>query len=283
MTPIILTADDFGFDVAINEAVEQAHKEGVLTAASLMVSGAAAGDAISRARRMSSLAVGLHIVLVQGTPVLPPRDIPALVRADGTFRDSLGAAGFHYFFHPRARRQLTAEIGAQFEAFRATGLTLDHVNAHNHLHLHPTISAIILSIGRQFGMRAVRLPYEPLLPSWHAAGHGLGTRAAATATLAPWIALLRRRLRNAGIKFNDFVFGLHDSGRMREDLVLNQLRHWPSGIGELYFHPATRRTAAIARALPAYRCEDELHALTSSKLRAVLNRAGLRPVAFADL
>ena len=69
----------------------------------------------------------------------------------------------------------------------------------------------------------------------------------------------------------------------REGLLLNQLRNWPSGIGELYFHPTGRRTAAIERAMPGYRGEDELHALTSSKLRAALKRAELRPAAFADL
>ena len=204
MTPIILTADDFGFDVAINEAVEQAHREGTLTAASLMVSGPAAYDAISRARRMSSLAVGLHIVLVQGTPVLPPRHIPALVRADGTFRNSLGAAGFQYFFYPHVRGQLVAEISAQFEAFRATGLALDHVNAHNHLHLHPTISSIILSIGRKFGMRAVRLPYEPLL---RVLGVRLDVASPNSSTgyrrSRSVDHTVRRKLRNAGIEFND--------------------------------------------------------------------------------
>ena len=86
MKRLIVTADDFGASLAVNEAVEQAHREGILTAASLMVAGDAAADAVARARAMPSLGVGLHLVLVEGRPVLPPESIPALVDQTGRFR-----------------------------------------------------------------------------------------------------------------------------------------------------------------------------------------------------
>ncbi|HWI86985.1 MAG TPA: ChbG/HpnK family deacetylase, partial [Sphingomonas sp.] len=72
MKQLIVTADDFGVADAVNGAVEQAHRDGILTAASLMVSGAAAADAVTRARRLPKLGVGLHVVLVDGRPILPP-------------------------------------------------------------------------------------------------------------------------------------------------------------------------------------------------------------------
>ena len=68
---LIVTADDFGAAREVNEAVELAHTRGILTAASLMMSGAAVGDAVARARRLPALRVGLHLVLVDGAPVLP--------------------------------------------------------------------------------------------------------------------------------------------------------------------------------------------------------------------
>ena len=74
---LIVTADDFGAAVEVNEAVEAAHRTGILTAASLMVSGAAAGDAVARARRNPNLRVGLHLVLVEGRPTLPAAAVPA--------------------------------------------------------------------------------------------------------------------------------------------------------------------------------------------------------------
>ena len=122
-----MTGDDFGLTVSVNEAVEIAHRDRVLRAASLMVGGSAAEDAVERARRLPGLRVGLHLVLVEGRPVLPPAQLPDLVDADGEFSRDLVAAGFRFFFRPGARRQLAAEIRAQFEAFRATGLGLDHV------------------------------------------------------------------------------------------------------------------------------------------------------------
>ena len=161
MKGLIVTADDFGIAAEVNEAVEEACRNGILTAASLMVGGAAAEDAIARARRLPGLKVGLHLVLVEGRPVLPAADIPDLVAPDGSFRTDMVQAGIDIFFRPKVRRQLAAEIAAQFAKFRDTGLPLDHVNAHKHFHLHPTIAGLIIEIGQSFGMTAARIPKEP--------------------------------------------------------------------------------------------------------------------------
>jgi hopanoid biosynthesis associated protein HpnK len=280
---LIVTGDDFGLAESINAGIEEAHRQGILTAASLMVGAAAAADAAERARRLPSLRVGLHVVLVEGRPVLPPAAVPDLVDERGEFSSRLVRAGFAYFFRPRVRRQLAAEIRAQFAAFRATGLPLDHVNAHNHMHLHPTLLALILAVGREFGLAAVRVPYEPPLVSWRAARTGLVRRVATAALLSPWIALLRRRLRRAGLKSNRFAFGLYDSGNMRPELVVRLLDRLPEGVSEIYFHPATARSPEIDRYMPAYRHQAELAALTSSSAREALRAGGVRRIAFSDL
>ena len=137
MKQLVVTADDFGLAREVNEAVEEAHRGGILTAASLMVGGAAAADAVRRAKAMPSLRVGLHLVLVEGRPMLPAAAIPDLVDANGNFRDDMARAGAAIFFQSNVRRQLEEEVEVQFEAFRATGLPLDHVNTHKHFHLHP--------------------------------------------------------------------------------------------------------------------------------------------------
>jgi hopanoid biosynthesis associated protein HpnK len=282
VTRLILTADDFGIALPVNEAVERAHRDGVLGAASLMVGGAAAEDAVLRARRMPDLRVGLHLVVVEGRPVLPPEAIPDLVDARGELPADLFAAGLRFFFLPRVRRQLEAEIRAQFEAFRKTGLDLDHVNAHDHMHLHPTVLAILLRVGREFGMRAVRVPWEPRAPAGGRGARGLGARAA-DAALAPWIALLRARVRRAGLRSNDFVLGLRDSGAMDEARVLALLDALPEGVGEIYFHVATHRCPEIDRHAPAYRPLDELAALTSRRVREALERREVARIGFRDL
>ena len=279
MRRLIVTADDFGRDIAINEAVEAACRDGILSSASLMVAAPAAADAVARARRLPGLRVGLHLVLIDGSPVLPHEEISGLVGPDGRFADNQIRAGLRYFFAPGVRRLLAAEIGAQFEAFRATGLALDHVNAHQHMHLHPTVARLVVEIGRSYGMRAVRLPAEPVAVLRRAfpGGHHR------TPAYRPVIAALRRRLRRAGLAVNDHVFGIAWSGAMVEERVLGLLPHLPPGVSELYFHPATRQTPALAAAMPGYRHTEELAALLSPDVRQRIAELGIELIGYGDL
>ena len=110
---------------------------------------------------MPDLQVGLHLVVIEGAAVLWPAEIPDLVDAQGWFPSRQFGLGFNYAVRPRSRRQLAAEIRAQFAAFAATGLTLAHADAHKHMHLHPTVGQLMLEIGREFGLSRVRVPAEP--------------------------------------------------------------------------------------------------------------------------
>ena len=161
MQRVVFSADDFGLSESVNEAVERAYRDGALNAASLMVAGPAAADAVRRAQALPGLRVGLHLVVIEGQAVLPPAEIPDLVDASGWFPSDQVRLGVRYFFRPLVRRQLAAEIRAQFAAFAATGLTLDHANAHKHMHLHPTVGRLMLQIGAGFGLHSVRIPAEP--------------------------------------------------------------------------------------------------------------------------
>ena len=283
MKALIITGDDFGLAMPVNEAIIQAHREGALTTASLMVGSEFAHDAIERARENPSLKVGLHLVLVEGNSVLSRDRIPALVNGKKEFSSELVRTGFKYFFYPGIRKQLGDEIRAQFEAFRDTGLPLDHVNAHNHLHLHPTILRLILKVGRDFGLRAVRLPNEPPIRSWKAAGKGLWSRLLSWAFLCPWLAIMKHILRRAEIRYNDNLFGMADSGAMTLDLVLRFIKNLPSGVTELHFHPATRRCREIDATMPEYAHEDEFRALTSKRLLKALQDSGIQIRSFSDL
>ena len=145
---LIVTADDFGLHPAVNQAVEQASRAGVLTAASLMVAAPAAADAIRRARELPGLHVGLHVVLADGRAMLAPELIPDVADRAGRMNSRMFVNGVRFFAFPGIRRQLEAEIRAQFAAFARTGLALDHVNVHKHFHLHPTLLTLLLRIGR---------------------------------------------------------------------------------------------------------------------------------------
>ena len=283
MRKLIVTGDDFGLAVPVNEAIEEAHRRGILTTASLMIGGAAARDAVERAKRLPSLKVGLHLVLVEGRPVLPSREIPDLVDGRGEFSTRLVGAGLNFFFRPGVRRQLATEIRAQFLVFQETGLLLDHVNAHNHMHLHPTVLGLILKVGREFGLRAMRVPYEPVFPSWRASRRGLVSKLAGWMLLYPWIQILKVRLRRAGIRCNDFVFGLNDSGHLHQDIFLRLLSYVPQGVTEIYCHPATRRCAELDRTMPDYEHEQEFKALVSPAVREAIAASGFQRIAFSEL
>jgi hopanoid biosynthesis associated protein HpnK len=270
---VTVTADDFGFATPINEAVEIAHRDGILGAASLMVGGEAAADAVERARRLPTLRVGLHVVVVDGRPVLPRAAVPDLVDAEGRFDSRLLRAGFRFFFLPRVRRQLHAEIRAQCAAFRATGLRLDHVNGHRHMHLHPTVLSAILAAARDDTViPAVRVPAEPLSAARGTSAGRYLAALARTVLLAPWLALMRWRLRRAGVRSNRYVLGLSDSGAMTEDVWLRLLAHLPAGATEIYCHPATSTASPVPLPMPVGRHVAELHALCSARVRAALER-----------
>ena len=236
----------------------------MLTTASLMVGADAADDAIRRARRLPSLRVGLHLVVIEGRATLPAATIPDLVDPrTGWFASDQLRLGVGYYFRPRVRRQLAAEIRAQFEAFRDTGLALDHANAHKHMHLHPTVGAMLIGIGRGYGLGAVRVPSE------RGIGGGFGARA-----LGAWTSVLRRQVRRAGMRTTDRCYGLAWSGAMTAARVHAVLAALPPGTSEIYFHPAARRDAALARLMPGYRHEDELAALVDPATRALLAGRG---------
>jgi chitin disaccharide deacetylase len=269
--------------LAINEAIAEAHVRGILTTASLMVGARFARDAVERARPLPSLRVGLHLVLVEGTPVLSPRNIPDLVDGNGSFSRDLVRSGFRFFFRAGIRKQLEAEIRAQFEAFQKTGLPLDHVNAHNHMHLHPTVLRLLLSVGRDYGLKAVRLPDEPPVRRWKASGKSLVPEVTSYVFLLPWIRLMKRKLRRAGINFNDHVFGMSDSGAMTLDFVQRLMANLPEGVTEIYFHPSKRRCPEIDRDMPDYRHEEEFETLTSQSLLQTIEAAGMQRIAFGDI
>ncbi|HEY4043790.1 MAG TPA: hopanoid biosynthesis-associated protein HpnK [Rhodopila sp.] len=257
---VTFSADDFGLTDAVNGGIERAHRDGVLQAASLMVAAPAAGDAVRIARANPSLRVGLHLVVIEGPAVLPPADIHDLVDGAGQFPSDQFRLGLNYCFRPRVRRQLRAEIHAQFAAFAATGLVLDHANAHKHMHLHPTVGAMMLQEGRTFGLQRIRIPAEP--PAIMAR---CGTPAGwSDHLLYHWTGLLRRQARAAGIATNDYCFGLAWSGHMTTDRIRCLLANLPDGDSEIYFHPAAGRDPVLDRLMPDYEHEAELATLTSS-------------------
>ena len=275
---MIVTADDFGLAPEVNAAVETAHKNGILTAASLMIGAPAAADAVARARRMPSLKVGLHIVLTDGYPVSPALRLPNLVDRSGRLRSDMARASVRIFLDPTVRRQVAYEIAAQFEAFLATGLQLDHVDCHKHWHLHPTIAGLLLDIGQRYGMTALRVPSEPVRVLKLIEKNTSSRLSWVTSTCA---ALLKARVRRRHLLAADRVFGLAWSGAMTETRVAGLLAHLPDGLTEFYFHPATANS--FSGATPGYRYADELAGLVAPRIVSAARSHDIRLIGYSDL
>ena len=232
---LILNADDFGRSHEINRAVIRAHCQGVLNSASLMVAGEAAEEAVDLARAHPSLAVGLHVVAVDGPAVLPPERLPHLVDSSGRFPDAPVSLGLRYAFSAIARRELTEELAAQFQRFTATGLPLSHVDGHQHMHMHPAVFDLLLPLARLYGAKRIRVVRDELSV---AVRHSL-RRLPAKVMAGLFFAALARRCRGhmeLTWPIPHRTYGLFQSGDMNERYLLSVLRH-ADGPSEIYFHP----------------------------------------------
>jgi hopanoid biosynthesis associated protein HpnK len=239
-----------------------------------MVASPGATDAVRRARAMPSLAVGLHIVLVEAKPALPPEQVPDLVGPDGHFRTDMGRLAVDIAFKPRVRAQVAAEITAQFKAFAATGLRLDHVNAHKHFHLHPMIAAALIAIGQKFGALAIRVPTEPV-----AVVNGSSLRRPACRPRAGAVDAGRcAQARRAGMRRRTPCSGRMVRAMTRERLK-SLLARLPEGVVEIYTHPAVANR--FAGHAPGYRYTDELAALIDPDCVAAQRHADHRLGGFA--
>jgi len=268
---LIVNADDFGRSHSINQAVIRAHREGILTTASVMVNEPAFEEAVTLGRENSKLGVGLHLTLLCGHSALPHEKIPGLVDSERRFGDNPVRVGFRYFASRKLRAQLEAEIGAQFEKFHATGLPLDHVNGHLHLHLHPVVFQILMEHAAEWNIRHLRLTWDPFwLNTKLASGHW-----AYRALHAIIHTLLSRRARPAlqsrAIKHTGAVFGLLQNGRVDEQYITRLLPRLPPGDSELYSHPSLDHF------------KHEFDALISPRVKTLMRDLGINLIRYQDL
>jgi hopanoid biosynthesis associated protein HpnK len=268
---LIVNADDFGRSASINQAVIRAHREGILTTASLMVNEPAFEEAVALARENPTLGVGLHLTLLCGHSALPPDDTPGLVNAKGEFSNHPASASVRYFFQRSLRQPLRQEIHAQFQKFRATHLPLDHVNGHLHLHLHPTVFRILMADSGQLGLQRLRLTFDPFRLNLRLASGHFAYRALHAAIFHPLSARARPALARRGIRHTQAVFGLLQNARVDAAYVTRLLPQLPAGDSELYSHPSLDVS------------KHEFDALISPRVREQVQKLGLKLIRYQDL
>jgi hopanoid biosynthesis associated protein HpnK len=278
MKELIINADDFGLSPGANRGIVQAWDQGILTSTSLMVGGAAFEEAVALAKERPGLQVGLHLTLVQGRGVLPRQGLPALVDAMGSFGNDPVLAGMRYFFQKPLRKRLYDEIEAQIVACGQAGIDLSHVDGHLNIHMHPVVFDILCELMPQYGITSFRLSRENLGANLALDRRRVVGKCADAFIFASLARRCRPHLDRLGISYTTEVKGLLNSGRMTEQYLLGALESVGEGVTEIYFHPGCRPCAELDRWMPEYRHDEELGALTSSRVTQKLRQLdiGLR-------
>jgi hopanoid biosynthesis associated protein HpnK len=277
---LIVTADDFGFSREVNAGIIRTHREGVLTATSLMVAGAARDEAAEMARENPNLDVGLHLVVCRGHSVLEPDRLAGIVDAAGDFAASPVAAGMRYFFDRAIGTRLRDEMRAQIELYlKLVDRRLDHLDGHLNFHMHPVIADMLVDLCTEYFIPCVRLPREPVFTTLALARDHAARKVVECVIFRALSRRARRKLHERGIRSTNALFGLHQSGHLTEAYVLGVIARLPPGLTEFYFHPA----ADIGGKSPALEAQSEVAILTSPPLRDALAKQGVRLTNFAEI
>jgi len=266
---LVVNADDFGFTPDVNEGIVEAHREGILTATTLMANGAAFDDAVRWARNVPTLDIGCHLVLVGGKSLVTGGALPETV---GQLLTGL------------ARREIRAyeELRAQVGKIVAAGLRPSHLDTHKHTHLAPPVLDAVARLGAEFGIPWVRRPFDFPLNAMRGAVPVL-KRLTSDA-----LGVMRRRfhrvLAEHGCRTTDHFAGFQITGRFRTAELVELLGIVPEGSTELMCHPGRCGEALRqARTRLKQSREDELKALVAPEVRAALDVYGIELTNYAGL
>lgn len=242
MSRLIINADDFGLTSGVNRAIVELHQAGVLTSTTLMAKAGATPEAIRMALATPALGVGVHVVLVDGEPVLPAREIPSLVDIKtGCFPANLTNFLGRLFTGRIRAAEIEAEAAAQIALLQNSGLRLTHIDTHKHTHMFPPVLKPLLRAARRAGIRAVRNPFEP---EWavRATPRASLTRTAEVIALRRLGPFFRRLIARENMATTDGTIAVAGTGTFNADTVRALLGELPEGTWELVTHPGYNDT-----------------------------------------
>jgi len=238
---LIINADDFGLTDGVNEAILELNAAGALTSATLMATGQSFRSAVHAAFAQTTLDVGCHVVLVDGTPVLPHTQIPSVASADG-FRRTLGEFVKELMLGRIRESEIEAEAVAQIARIQSSGLSVSHVDTHKHTHMFGRVLRPLLRAAVMRGVGAIRNPFEP----------GWSIKATGAAGLARRLQVnvlrtqqrgFRKAVREAGIATTDGAIGVLATGSLDASTLQQLLAAMPDGTWELVCHPGYQDAA----------------------------------------
>jgi hopanoid biosynthesis associated protein HpnK len=276
---LIVNADDFGLTAGVNRAIAELHDAGVLTSTTLMARAQATDEAIERALGAPALGVGCHVVLVDGEPVLPAREVASLVDSrTGRFHQKLGPFLRRLFMGQVRAAEIEAEAAAQIRLLQSRGLRLTHIDTHKHTHMFPAVLRPLLRAARAAGISAIRNPFEPV---WavRATPRAPLVRRAEESVLRRYEPVLRRIIAEEGLASTDGTVAVVGTGSLDADTLRSLLRQLPAGTWELVTHPGYN-DADLQRVQTRLRASREVE---MQALHAIKEFPGVELISFAAL
>lgn len=287
MKELIINADDFGLTRGVNEAIIRAHREGILTSATVMANREAFDDAAERARANSTLGVGCHLVLIGGPAVAPLETIRSLADSDGRLPQSLGNFMTRVSCGMIRRTHIEREFRAQIERVRSAGIKPTHVDTHKHTHTHPRVMEALGKVASEAGILRVRNPFENLRDSRETTQNQGGSfaRQRVSAAVARSITPLFHSIcRKYSLKSPDRFLGVALTGHTNSAALHRMFETIADGRTEIMVHPGIcdDDLARTGSRLQIER-QNELEALLDQKLKGVLAKRGIRLISFQEL
>jgi chitin disaccharide deacetylase len=238
---LIINADDFGLAPGVNRAIIELQQAGALSSTTLMATASHFSPAVYLAFAQPALAVGCHVVLVDGSPCLRGSEVSSLLdpkRSVG-FRPTAGRF-LHDLLRGRIREQeIEAEAIAQIQRIQSSGLTVSHIDSHKHLHAFPRVLAPLLRAAQRCGVDCLRNPFEPWWSLRATRPAGAWRRAQVHAMRTQRRSFLRLT-RKHGITTTDGSIGILATGGLDEPVLRSLLHAMPQGTWELVCHPGYR-------------------------------------------
>lgn len=266
---LIVTADDFGLTKGINNGTIEAHLRGIVTRASIIANGEAFEDAILLAKKNKGLPVGIHLTLVEEIPVLQHNNIRSLTGVDGKFLINYRAFFAKYILRKINIREVYVEWESQIQKVLATGVHINHIDSHQHLHLLPGLFDQAIALAIKYKIKKIRMHFHDLT----------GIRSLKELILALLASLYKKNLVNSGIRCSDYFWGLKYGGNIVENNILNLIDNLKDGTTELMCHPGYEDKDYHRKYHHwNYKPEEELKALISRAVREKLNRNKIKLV-----
>lgn len=282
---LIVNADDFGFSKGVTDGIVTAHLEGVVTSTSMMANMPASEYAAEVHQKVPSLAVGAHLVLSQGRPILPPERVPSLVTSDGCFY-SYAEVISRLSRWKFAAAEIEAEFRAQLQWLRAHGVQPTHADSHHHVHLYPSSIGPYRAALMAEGVKSSRAPRHWSYPSkgWFDGPHGGGkVRKTVVAGYMAYLQYVNLR----PFTLPDLCVTAHPAFQRSWKQIgegwTRTLRHLPDGAFELGCHPGVSDELSCASDEIAERREIELGVLTGQQMKDVVRERGIRLIQYGDL